>query len=239
MVWDTNWEQMTIAWVNQQLIEADSGHGLDHIRRFVVNVKQIAAFEKANMYIVVPAAWLHDCILIAKDSPLRADASHLAAQLATEFLESINYPSHCIAAIAHCIHAHSFSAGIPCETLEACVVQDADRLEALGAIGLARCLMTGGAIRQRLYDPNDPFPHNRSPDDRKQFVDHFFVKLLTLADTMKTPTGHKLAKQRTDFLNGFLHQLSKEIGAEPNSLHLALKRIHRAPVNDPATFDMP
>jgi uncharacterized protein len=187
----------------------------------------------------MPAAWLHDCVLIAKDSPLRAIASQLAAQLATEFLESNNYASQWIAAIAHCIHAHSFSAGISCETLEACVVQDADRLEALGAIGLARCLMTGGAMRQRLYDPNDPFPYNRSPDDRKQSVDHFFAKLLTLADTMKTPTGRKLAKQRTDFLVGFLQQLSEEIGAEPNSLHLALERILWPPVNDPTAFDKP
>jgi uncharacterized protein len=90
-------------------------------------------------------------------------------------------------------------------------LQDADRLEALGAIGLARCLMTGGAMGQRLYHPDEPFPVNREPRDDQQSVDHFFAKLLRLPSTMKTEAGRKIARDRADFLVRFLEQLADEI----------------------------
>lgn len=239
MTWNAQWETRIVDWLSEQLANADSGHGLDHVRRVVVSARQITVLEQAQLEVVLPAAWLHDCVLVAKDSPLRHQASSLAAQRAAEFLKSIDYPIELIDPIVHCIEAHSFSAAIPCRTLEAQVVQDADRLDALGAIGIARCLMTGGAMQQRLYHPDSPFPHDRLPDERQQSVDHFFTKLLTLADKMKTDTGRKLARQRTDFLVSFLHQLSEEIGAENSSLSLALQQLHLPPVRDPAASDKP
>jgi uncharacterized protein len=170
----------------------------------------------------MPAAWLHDCVFIPKNSPQRSQASRIAAEAASEFLTSISYPSPFIAEIHHCIVAHSFSANVPCQSIEAMVVQDADRLEALGAIGIARCLMTGGAMKQRLYHPTDPFPTSREPEDTVQSVDHFFAKLFKLPKTMKTATGLQIAQSRTDFMIQFLQQLATELGVEESVLNNAV-----------------
>jgi uncharacterized protein len=222
--WDASWRPKIEAWVADALLHADSGHGLDHIQRVVNNAKLIGESEQADPKIVLPAAWLHDCVSVPKNSPDRSRASTLAADRAVEFLHAIEYPGEAIDSIHHCIQAHSFSAGLACQTLEAMVVQDADRLEALGAIGLSRCLMTGGAMRQRLYDPNEPFPLNRKAEDSLQSTDHFFAKLLGLGATMKTKAGRHEASSRTDFLLLFLRQLAKELGHE-RSLQLSLDRL--------------
>ncbi|MDZ7631629.1 MAG: hypothetical protein U5K74_09845 [Gemmatimonadaceae bacterium] len=96
-------------------------------------------------------------------------------------------------------------------TSEARVVQDADRLDALGAIGIARCLMLGGQLGRVLYDVDDPFAEHRAPDDRVSSIDHFYTKLLTLADTMQTASGRREAARRTAYMRGYLDQLRSEI----------------------------
>jgi len=174
------------------------------------------------MSIVLPAAWLHDCVIVPKNSPMRSQASLMASEKALEFLSKIEYPKEFVPSIIHCIHAHSFSAKVACETLEAKVVQDADRMEAIGAIGIARCLMTGGAMKQRLYDPDEPFPVRRPYQDSVQSVDHFFAKLLGLASTMQTGHGKEIAKHRTAFMLQFLHELAEEIGLDQSRLQQAL-----------------
>jgi uncharacterized protein len=189
----------------------DAAHDLEHIRRVVNTARALAAAEQADLAIVIPAAWLHDCVSVPKDSPLRSQASGLAAQAALGFLRTIGYPESCLAAIHHAIEAHSFSANIPPRTREAQVVQDADRLDALGAIGIARCLMLGGAIGRRLYDPHEPFPAARQPDDALNTIDHFYLKLLRLADTMTTGAGRAEAQRRTIFIRQFLEQRRSEI----------------------------
>ena len=191
----------------------DAAHDLEHVRRVVRHARELAAAEGARLEIVVPAAWLHDCVTVPKDSPQRAQASRLAAERAGEWLTGWNYPAELRPEIAHAIEAHSFSAGIVPRTIEAKVVQDADRLEALGATGLARCLMLGGALGRPLYAPEDPFCERRAPDDRAATVDHFFAKLLRLEATMQTASGRREARQRTDYLRGFLAQLRREIGS--------------------------
>jgi uncharacterized protein len=224
-IWNETWEAQLIQWAERSMAEADSGHGMDHVKRVVVNAAQLAVSEKANIDVVMPAAWLHDCVFIPKNSPRRSQASRIAAEAASEFLTSISYPSPLIAEIHHCIVAHSFSANVPCQSIEAMVVQDADRLEALGAIGIARCLMTGGAMKQRLYHPTDPFPISREPEDTVQSVDHFFAKLFKLPNTMKTATGLRIAQSRTDFMIQFLRQLAAELGVEESVLDNAISVI--------------
>ncbi|MFO0940509.1 MAG: HD domain-containing protein [Pirellulales bacterium] len=216
------WLEKIIAWTEQQMSGADSGHGIDHVRRVVTNATSIAQQENAKLQIVVPAAWLHDCVFVPKNSPDRSRASQLAADSAGKFLSSIHFPAELIQPIQHSIAAHSFSAGIACQTLEACVVQDADRLEAVGAIGIARCLMTGGAMKQRLYHPDDPFPIERTPADTLQSIDHFFAKLLKLEKTMKTTAGRQLALERTQFMSDFLFQLADELGVDRRTVKSAI-----------------
>ena len=199
------------------VMASDPAHDLTHVERVVQNTLLLTEAENGNLAVSVPAAWLHDCVSVAKDSPLRKQASKLAADEAVRFLESINYPGSLLPQIHHAIEAHSFSANIRTETLEARIVQDADRLEAVGAIGIARCFLTGGSMGTPLYDPSDPFAANRELDDRSYTLDHFYCKLLGLADTMKTKAGKTEANKRTDYIKAFLLQLGSEIGHEPHT----------------------
>jgi uncharacterized protein len=192
----------------------DVAHGLEHVRRVVRNARRLAAAEGARLEVVVPAAWLHDCVTVPKDSPQRAAASRMAAEQAVAWLRAWHYPAELLPDIAHAIEAHSFTAGIPPRTPEAKVVQDADRLEAIGAVGLARCLMLGGALGRPLYAADDPFCARRAPDDRAATVDHFYTKLLKLEGTMQTAEGRREARARTEFLEKFLAELKREIGGE-------------------------
>jgi uncharacterized protein len=180
----------------------------------VANARRIAAAENADLAVVLPAAWLHDCVSVPKDSPLRARASTLAAEVAGAWLRESGYPEQFVPSIEHAIAAHSFSAGIAPRTLEAQVVQDADRLDSLGAVGVARCLMLGGAMAKPLYDPADPFCAARPPEDGRFVIDHFFRKLLRLADTMQTPAARAEAHARTEFMRQFLEQLAGELEGE-------------------------
>ncbi len=199
----------------QQFVEdqpgGDPGHGLAHLRRVVAAAASLADEEGARLEIVVPAAWLHDCVHVAKDSPERARASRMAAAQAREFLEAAGYPPDCLPDIEHAIEAHSYSAGIAPKTIEAKVVQDADRLDALGAIGIARCIAVGSALGRPLYRPDDPFCERRPPDDGGASIDHFYSKLLTLAGTMQTGAGRREAERRTEFIRTFIAELRSEI----------------------------
>ncbi len=193
---------------------ADPAHDLSHVERVVQNTLRLTESEKANAKVTVPAAWLHDCVSVAKDSPLRKQASKLAADEAVFFLESLAYPAALLPQIYHAIEAHSYSANIQTQSLEACIVQDADRLEALGAIGITRCFLTGGSMGTPLYDSGDPFAKTRPANDRQFTLDHFYCKLLGLAATMKTEAGRSEALKRTEYMQDFLAQLGSEIGIE-------------------------
>lgn len=195
-----------------EIMASDPAHDISHVQRVVQNTIRLTREENGNAAVTVPAAWLHDCVSVAKDSPLRAQASKLAATEAIRFLESINYPSELLPQIHHAIEAHSFSANIETNTMDARIVQDADRLEAVGAIGITRCFLTGGSLGTALYEPSDPFAENRDPDDRRYTLDHFYCKLLGLAETMKTEAGKVEAIKRTEYMRGFLGQLRLEIG---------------------------
>jgi len=204
------WERQFARFLADQAA-ADVAHDDGHIRRVVAAARSLAGAEGAELAVVIPAAWLHDCISVPKDSPDRGRASRLAAAAATAFLASIGYPAAHLAAIGHAIEAHSFSANLAPATLEARVVQDADRLDALGAIGIARCLMLGGALGRRLYDPDEPFPQGRPLDDNRNTIDHFYCKLLGLAERMQTAAGHAEAERRTAAMRAFLDQLESEL----------------------------
>lgn len=192
-------------------MSADPAHDISHVRRVVKNSLHLTVIEKANRMVTVPAAWLHDCVSVAKDSRFRHQASRLAAREGVKFLESINYPAELLDEVFHAIEAHSFSANVETRSLEAKVVQDADRLEALGAIGIARCMLTGGSMGTRLYEAGDPFCEHRDPDDRTYTLDHFYAKLFTLPATMKTEAGKVEAEKRVEYMKNYLQQLGDEI----------------------------
>ncbi len=220
--WFTRWQSAFEQFAADAMSEADAGHDLYHVKRVVANSVRLGGVEGACPSIVMPAAWLHDCVVVRKDSPERNRASRMAAQRAGEFLGSIDYPVQFREYVAHAIIAHSFTAAVCPTTVDAKVVQDADRLEALGALGLARCLMTGGALGQRLFDPIEPFPFRRPADERQQSVDHFYTKLLKLPATMQTQSGRVEAQRRTQVLIRFLEDLAEELGTAASELQQSL-----------------
>jgi uncharacterized protein len=190
---------------------ADAAHDMAHLARVVAMARRLSQRERASLDIVMPAAWLHDCVHVPVTSSDRPRASVMAGDVASAFLRGIGYPESLLPPIHHAIAAHSFSARIAPRTVEARVVQDADRLDAIGAIGIARCLMLGGQMGRTLYDVDDPFAEHRVADDTVSSVDHFYTKLLTLAGTMQTHAGRTEADQRTAFMRDYLGQLRREL----------------------------
>ncbi|MDX1459916.1 MAG: HD domain-containing protein [Xanthomonadales bacterium] len=197
-------------------MSGDPAHDLLHVKRVVKNTLHLTDIEEANRLVTVAAAWLHDCVTVAKDSPDRSRASQLAAEAAGRFLRRIDYPDALIPDVCHAIEAHSYSANIEPRSIEAKIVQDADRLEALGAIGIARCFLTAGSMGSALYREQDPFCHERQPRDREYAVDHFYGKLLRLPATMQTAAGKAEAERRVQFMRLYLQRLGQEITHQPD-----------------------
>ncbi|WP_407546377.1 HD domain-containing protein [Vibrio parahaemolyticus] len=197
----------------QQEMQVDAAHDIEHVKRVVKTAKQLCDEENADIAIVLPAAYLHDCFTYPKDHPNRKQSSAIAAKKAIAYLESIQYPQHYHDAIAHAIEAHSFSANIRPNTLEAQIVQDADRLDALGAIGVARCIQVSTHFNAQLYNDNDMFAKERELNDKQFTVDHFQTKLFKIVDTMNTESAKLEANKRKAFMQTYLKQLHDEVTA--------------------------
>ena len=207
----SNWEEKFERKITGVATPDDPAHDLLHFRRVVGLAKQLCQQEGGRPEVIIPAAWLHDLVIVPKNSPLRRQASRLSAASAIEFLTSIEYPAKFFEDIAHAIEGHSFSANIEIKTLETQIVQDADRLDGLGAIGIARCFATAGILRRPFYDPVDPFCDSRPPDDSQYTVDHFFQKLFKTAEIMKTKSGIAEGVRRVDVMKTFLSALQAEV----------------------------
>ncbi|HGS4880416.1 TPA: HD domain-containing protein [Vibrio parahaemolyticus] len=197
----------------QQEMQVDAAHDIEHVKRVVNTAKQLCDKEKADIAIVLPAAYLHDCFTYPKDHPNRKQSSAIAAKKAIAYLESIQYPQQYHDAIAHAIEAHSFSANIRPNTLEAQIVQDADRLDALGAIGVTRCIQVSTQFNAQLYNDNDMFAKERELNDKQFTVDHFQTKLFKIVDTMNTESAKLEANKRKAFMQTYLKQLYDEVTA--------------------------
>ena len=193
-------------------ISDDGAHDLAHLQRVWHNVRTLHEAEGGDLEVLLAAVLLHDCVAVEKNSPLRSQASRLAAEKASSVLAELNWPSDKIASVAHAIEAHSFSANITPLTLEAKIVQDADRLDSLGMLGVARTFYVAGRMGAALYDPHDPQAKHRDYDDKRFCLDHFQTKLLHLADGFQTVAGQRLAQIRHERLKGFMEQLMEEIG---------------------------
>ena len=191
----------------------DGSHDLTHIQRVWRNALAIAATEPAaDTELLLAAVILHDCVAVEKDSPLRSQASRLSAERARDLVRPLGWSAARVDALAHAIATHSFSAGLTPETLEARIVQDADRLDAIGAIGVARCFYSGGRQQSGLYSPDDPAADARPLDDKRFVLDHFKAKLFQVADGFLTPAGQKMAADRSRTMHDFVSVFLAEIG---------------------------
>ena len=131
----------------------DGAHDLSHLQRVWHNVRTLHAEEGGDLEVLLAAVLLHDCVAVEKNSPLRSQASRLAAEKASKLLADMAWPGAKVSAVAHAIEAHSFSANIAPTTLEAKIMQDADRLDSLGMLGVARTFYIAGRMGSALYDP--------------------------------------------------------------------------------------
>jgi uncharacterized protein len=189
----------------------DGSHDTSHLQRVWKNAAAIQAKEGGDVQVLFAATLLHDCVPTEKDSPLRSQASRLSADKAAHVLLALDWPPAKVEAVAHAVAAHSFSAGVAPLTVEAKTLQDADRLDAIGMLGVARCFYVAGRMGSALYDPVDAHASERPLDDRRFALDHFRAKLLKLASGFQTETGARLAQLRHERLQRFLDEFADEI----------------------------
>ena len=203
----------TIDYVKSELKNAEGGHDWWHIYRVWKTAKQITASEPVDNQVVELGALLHDIA----DSKFHNGDETIGPRKASEFLISIGVDQKTIDHVILIIQNISFGGGNfekKFQSPELAVVQDADRLDALGAIGIARTFNYGGFKNRAIYDPNIPPQLNMTKEEYKKStapsVNHFYEKLLLLKDRMNTPTGKKMAEQRHQFMEMYLDQFYQE-----------------------------
>ena len=195
----------------KKIMHNDPAHDFDHIMRVYKNAQQIIKKEKVNETLVLSAVLLHDVVSFPKSDKHSKNSSIESAKKAKTILKKYDFTSDEITIVCDAISEHSFSQKKIPKTIEGKILQDADRLDALGAIGIARVFATGGSLRRPFYNLDDPFCKKRIPDDKTWTLDHFFEKLLKLEFLMNTKSGKIEAKKRTKILKDFLKQLKHEI----------------------------
>lgn len=212
-----HWQSAFDLWFRENWNHNDKAHDLAHLQRVWASAQKIMVGTTADPLVVLTACYFHDVVNLPKNHPERHLASRYAADETLRVLKSDfpTFPATLYSAVSHAVEAHSFSAGIPAETLEAKIVQDADRLESLGAIGLARVFYTSGALGRSLFDSQDPFARERPLDDVRWALDHFQKKLLGLPATMHTDQGRALAEYHATFLVDYMARLSSELSLDP------------------------
>ena len=193
------------------IMDNDPAHDFEHIMRVYHNAQKIVKKEKANPKLVLSAALLHDIVSYPKSSKRSKLSSVDSAKKSKLILKKYDFTVEEITVVSDAIKEHSFSQNKIPQTLEGKILQDADRLDALGAIGIARVFATSGSLNRSFYNIDDPFCNKRNPDDDIWAVDHFFNKLLKLESLMNTTSGKIEAKRRTRILKEFLKQLKQEI----------------------------
>jgi uncharacterized protein len=205
--------EQTAAFVKHTLQNAEGGHDWWHIHRVWVNAKRILQTENADPLTVELAALLHDIA----DSKFHNGDEEIGPRTAANYLKSINVNADVIHHVEQIIRHMSFKAGFDKArfySIEMGIVQDADRLDAIGAIGIARAFTYGGFKGREIYNPEIPPNLNMTKEEYKNTsapsINHFYEKLLLLKDKMNTATGKQLAQQRHDFMLAYLEQFYME-----------------------------
>jgi len=189
----------------------DSAHDFDHIMRVFKNAQKICKKENAHEKLVLSAVLLHDIVSYPKFDKRSKLSSIKSAEKSKKILKKFNFTKEEIQTISDAIRDHSFSRNKIPVTIEGKILQDADRLDAIGAIGIARVFAVSGSEKRPFYNVKDPFCKNRVPNDEIWALDHFYRKLFKLESLMNTKSGKIEAKKRTKVLKDFLNELKKEI----------------------------
>lgn len=205
--------EKTVDFVKEVLADAEGGHDWWHIYRVWKSAKQIAQSEDVDLFVVELGALLHDIA----DSKFHDGDETVGPRLAREFLQSIKVDEESITHVENIITNISFKGGNQeqkFKSAELDVIQDADRLDALGAIGIARTFNYGGHKNREIYNPDIKPNLNMSKEEYKNSdaptLNHFYEKLLLLKDRMNTESGKRMAEQRHEFMNSYLEQFYME-----------------------------
>lgn len=204
--------ETTLEEIKSMYESADPAHDFSHILRVYKSAQKIGKEECADMQVLLLAALLHDVGAESKLSEKSAESDALRLRIAEEFLKKKSLPEDLRNKVLYAIDVHRFSRSIVPATKEAKILQDADRLDAMGAIGIARVFITGGAMGRKFYSPEDPFCKTRAPDDKMWNLDHFYKKILKLESGMYTETAKRIARIRAAVLKRYLEDLQMEIG---------------------------
>ncbi len=193
----------------------DPSHDFEHILRVLRNAEIIAKKEGADLDIVIPAALFHDLVNYPKNHPKAKLSSELSAQKTGKILRKMKgYPQSKIPFVEHAISCCSFNKKVVPQSIEGKVVQDADWLEATGAISIMRTFTTTGTMKRPFYHLEDPFCEHREAEPLHYAVDLFYARLLRVQERLNTKTAKALAKRRTAFLQTFLDELKLELAGK-------------------------
>lgn len=206
----TTWHPRLVA-IASAAAGTDGAHDLNHLHRVWRNGQALlATYPQADALVVMAACYLHDLVNLPKNHHDRAMASRHSAMAAVAHLSEAGFAPERLPAVAHAIETHSFSAALKPTTIEAKIVQDADRLDGLGAVGLARMFYTAGQMNSALAHPDDPLAAARPLDDRAYALDHIEAKLARLPGMMQTGAGRVLGEERVRQLASFREQFAAE-----------------------------
>lgn len=195
----------------KNMMQNDVAHDFQHVMRVYKNAEKLCKSENANEKLVLSAVLLHDIVSYPKSDKRSKFSSLHSAKKSKQILKKYDFSDKEILIISDAIRDHGFSQNMIPKTLEGKILQDSDRLDAIGAIGIARVFATSGSLNRPFYNLDDPFCSIRIPDDASWTLDHFFQKLLKLESKMNTKTGKFEAKKRTKILKLFLNQLKEEL----------------------------
>ena len=196
---------------SKRLMGSEPAHDFEHVMRVYKNAKFLCKKENLNSELVLAASLLHDIISHPKTGNNAKNSAKESADAAKIILEKSGYSNDEVRIITDAIADHGFSLGKTPKTVEGKILQDADRLDALGAVGIARTFAVAGSEGRQFYDPEDPFCKSRIPDDNVWTVDHFYNKLLVLEKTMHTDSAKTEAKRRTKVMIEYLEEMRREI----------------------------
>jgi uncharacterized protein len=199
--------------LQEEFAHESTGHDWFHIERVWKNAKLICSNEDANAFVVELGALLHDIA----DHKFVKNSDIVAQQRTIDLLTNLKVEAHVIEQVLHIVLNCSYKGGVgdnKMESIEGLIVQDADRLDAIGAIGIARAFAFGGKFDRQIYDPNIAPTRFKTIEEYKtkqsHTVNHFYEKLLLLKDQMNTKTGKALALKRHEFMQGFLQEFYAE-----------------------------
>jgi len=205
-------KEQLIGIAKDKMPKDDPSHDINHALRVLAISEKIATAENADFDIIVPSALFHDVISYPKNHHKRLHSSKESAEFAKRILKNIeSFPKNKIGQVYESINLCSFTKGLKPDFLEGKILQDADSLEATGAVSIMRTFSSAGMMNKTFYDVSDPFCKKRKPDDSKYALDLFFTRLLVVQSRLYTKTAKNIAKKRANFLKAFLKELKVEL----------------------------